>query len=59
MSVRGVRVSISDGHFAKTKEAIHNFDVLECASLEEAVEVASKHPMARFGTIEVRAFWGS
>ena len=33
------------------------FDVLECASLDEAIEVAAKHPMARFGKLEIRPFW--
>jgi len=32
--------------------------VIECADLDEAIEVASKHPVARYdGTIEVRPFW--
>jgi hypothetical protein len=31
--------------------------VLECANLDEAVEIAAKHPMARFGRIEIRPFW--
>jgi hypothetical protein len=30
------------------------FDVLECGSLEEAVEIAAGHPVAQTGTIEVR-----
>jgi hypothetical protein len=55
--VRGGDVLISDGPFAESKEAIAGYDVIECASLEEAVEVASKHPVAEFGTIEVRPFW--
>jgi hypothetical protein len=33
------------------------FMMLECDSLEEAVTVASAHPVARFGKIEVRAVW--
>ncbi len=32
------------------------FDLMECSSLEEAIEVASKHPVAAFGAIEVRPF---
>jgi hypothetical protein len=40
--------------FAETKELIVGFDLLECADLEEAVEVARAHPMARHGRIEVR-----
>jgi hypothetical protein len=45
------------GPFVETKEWIGGFDVIECASLEEAIEEAAKHPMARFGRIEVRPFW--
>ena len=32
-------------------------DIIECADLDRAIEVAAKHPVARFGTIEVRPFW--
>ena len=55
--VRGDEVLVSDGPFAETKEQIGGFDVLECASLDEAIEVAGKHPVARFGAIDVRPFW--
>lgn len=55
--VRGGRKMVTDGPFAESKEVILGFDVLECGSLEEAVEIAAKHPMARAGRIEVRAFW--
>jgi hypothetical protein len=55
--VRGDEVLVVDGPFAETKDVIVGFDILECASLEEAVEVASKHPVAEFGSIEVRQFW--
>ena len=55
--VRDDKVLVSDGPFAETKEVICGFDILECASLDEAVEVAAAHPVARFGRIEVRAFW--
>jgi hypothetical protein len=55
--VRGGDVLVADGPFAETKEQIAGFDVIECADLDEAIEVASKHPMARYGTIEVRPFW--
>ena len=53
---RGERI-VTDGPFAESKEVIVGFDILECDSLEEAVEIASRHPMARAGRIEVRAFW--
>jgi hypothetical protein len=54
---RGGEVLISDGPFAETKEQIGGFDILECTDLDEAIEVAAKHPVARIGTIEVRPFW--
>ena len=47
---------VTDGPFAETKEQIAGFDVLECADLDEAIEIAAKHPMARAGIVEVRPF---
>jgi hypothetical protein len=55
--VRGGDTLVTDGPFAETKEQIGGYDVIECADLDEAIEIASKHPVARFGTIEVRPFW--
>jgi hypothetical protein len=54
---RDSKVLKTDGPFAETKEWIAGFDVIECASPDEAIEVAAKHPMARFGRIEIRPFW--
>ena len=56
LRLRQGEVVIADGPFAETKEQIGGFDILECADIDEAVEVASKHPVARFGAVEVRAF---
>jgi len=52
--VRNDELLISDGPFAETKEVIVGFDLLECADLDEAIEVAGAHPMARLGRIEIR-----
>jgi hypothetical protein len=54
--VRGGEVVLADGPFAETKELIGGFDILECADLDEAIEVASKHPVAQIGAMEVRPF---
>ena len=54
---RGGKVIVTDGPFAETREWIAGFDVLECADLDEAIAVASQHPMARFGRLELRPFW--
>ena len=55
--VRDKNAIVTDGPFAETKEQIAGFDVLDCADLDEAIEVACKHPMARVGILEVRPFW--
>ncbi len=57
--VRGGKKLVTDGPFAETKEAVGGFDLLECGSLEEAVEIAASHPLAEVGTIEVRPLWGN
>jgi hypothetical protein len=57
--VRDGKKLVSDGPFTETKEAVGGFDIVDCASLEEAVEIAAGHPVAELGTIEVRPLWGS
>jgi hypothetical protein len=57
--VREDEVLLSDGPFAETKEQMAGYDLIECADLDEAIEVASKHPMAKLGSIEVRPVWPS
>ena len=57
--VRDGKALVTDGPFAETKEAIGGFDILECGSLDEAVEIAAGHPIAQTGIIEVRPLWGS
>ena len=57
--VRDGKAIVTDGPFAETKEVVGGFDILECASLEEAVEIAAGHPAAEVGTIEVRPLWGN
>ena len=54
--VRGEETLISDGPFAETKELMVGYDMLECKDLDEAIEVASKHPLARRGAMELRPF---
>jgi hypothetical protein len=51
------RVLVTRGPFAETAEWIGGFDILECATIEEAADVAAKHPMARMGRIEIRPYW--
>ena len=48
---------VSDGPFAETKEQIGGYDVVECADLDTAIQVAAGHPLARTARVEVRPFW--
>ncbi len=54
--VRGGELLVTDGPFAETKEIIVGYDILECADLDEAIEVARAHPMAWTGRLELRPF---
>jgi hypothetical protein len=55
--VRDEGLVVADGPFAETKEQIAGFYIIECADLDEAIEIASRNPGARHGTIEVRPVW--
>jgi hypothetical protein len=55
--VRDGEVVTSDGPFAETKEQIGGYFVVNCKDLDEAIEIASKIPGARSGSIEVRPIW--
>jgi hypothetical protein len=55
--VRDGRTVVSDGPFAEYKEFIAGYDVIEADDLDRAIELAALHPVARFGSIEVREFW--
>ena len=57
VQVRDGKVLTADGPFAETKEQVGGFYVVDCKDLDEAIEVASKIPGARVGTIEVRPIW--
>ena len=57
--VRDGKRLVTDGPFTETKESVGGFDLLECDSLEQAVEIAANHPLAAVGAIEVRPLWGS
>jgi hypothetical protein len=52
--VRDGKVSTTDGPFAETKEQLGGYYLLNCADLDEAIDLAGKIPGARSGAIEVR-----
>jgi hypothetical protein len=52
--IRNGKVSTTDGPFAETKEQLGGFYLIEARDLNDALQVASKIPSARLGSIEVR-----
>jgi hypothetical protein len=48
------KVLVTDGPFAETKEQVGGFILIEARDLNEAIQLASKIPVARLGAIEVR-----
>ncbi len=52
--VRNGKLSVTDGPFAETKEQLAGFYMIEARDLNEAIQIASKIPPARVGSIEVR-----
>jgi hypothetical protein len=55
--VRSGDTLVSDGPFTEAKEVVAGFDLIDCADEAEALEIAAKHPVARFGAVEVRQLW--
>jgi hypothetical protein len=54
--VRDGRTLVTEGPFTEAAEWIGGFDIIDCADLDEAIAIASRHPAARSGTAEVRPF---
>lgn len=52
--VRGGQVSVTDGPFAETREALAGFYLIDAQDLNEAIRIAAGIPPARVGSIEVR-----
>ncbi len=56
VQVREGRRALVDGPFAEAKEMIGGYFLLDCATREEAVAIASECPAAQWATVEVREF---
>ena len=52
--VQNGKVSVTDGPYAETKEQIGGFFLINARDLNEAIQVASRFPSARLGSLEVR-----
>ncbi len=54
---RNGKISTTDGPFAETKEQLGGFYLIEARDLNDAIQVASRIPGTRTGSIEVRPIW--
>src|ERR1700676_584642 len=52
--IRNGKTSTTDGPFAETKEQLGGYFLVEARDLNDAIQVASRIPGARVGSIEVR-----
>lgn len=52
--LRRDKLSVTDGPFAETKEQVGGFILIEAKDLDEAIQLAAKIPVIRFGAVEVR-----
>jgi hypothetical protein len=54
VQVRDGKASLVDGPFSEAKEMVGGFFLLNCATKEQAVEIARQCPAAAWATVEVR-----
>jgi hypothetical protein len=52
--VRHGKISTTDGPFAETKEQLGGYYLIEAKDLNDAIQVASRIPAAKDGSVEVR-----
>ncbi len=52
--VREGRPIVTDGPFAETREVLGGYYIIDVTSLDEAIEIAGRHPGVRVGTVEIR-----
>jgi hypothetical protein len=52
--VRNGEATVTDGPFAETKEVLGGYFIAECADLDDAIDIASRIPVAEYGSVEIR-----
>jgi len=51
---RNGKVTVTDGPYAETKEQLGSYFLIEARDLNDAIQIGSRIPSARMGSIEVR-----
>ena len=57
VGIRDGKALWTHGPYAEVQEQVAGFDVIEAADLDEAIEIAAKHPCARSSAVEIRPLW--
>lgn len=52
--VRDGKQTVTDGPFAETREVLGGYYIVDVANLDEAIQIAERHPGVRVGTVEIR-----
>jgi hypothetical protein len=45
---------VTDGPYAETREHVGGYLLVDCESLDEAIEIAAQVPVAATGSVEIR-----
>jgi hypothetical protein len=48
------KVAMTDGPYAETKEQVGGLHILEARDLNHAIQLISRHPGVKYGSIEIR-----
>lgn len=54
---QGGRTVVTHGPYAEVAEQVAGYSLVEAADLDEAIEIAAKHPSAHLGAVEIRPLW--
>jgi hypothetical protein len=54
IQVRGGKALVTDGPFAESKEAVGGYGLVRVSGRDEAIDLATRFPHARWGPVEVR-----
>jgi len=54
LRLRQGRRIVTDGPFAETHEQLAGYLLVDATDLDEALNIAAQHPVAHFGTVEIR-----
>ncbi|MFP3899566.1 MAG: YciI family protein [Acidimicrobiia bacterium] len=54
VTVAGGSPVVTDGPYIEAKEYLGSFDIIDCESMDRALEIAARVPFARYGKVEVR-----